>query len=90
MLTPTNGKYTIDEQVMDSILLQQKNRLLTWINELEKCRSRERFIALKSKILGAIVILSNLWSVFGYSYKSEELSKRLVEVRTKHEFQDLW
>ena len=90
MLIPTNGKYTIDETIIDSVLLHQKNRLLTWINELEKCRSRERFIALKSKILGAIVILANLWSVFGYSYKAEELTKRLVEVKTKHEFQDLW
>ena len=78
MIQPTNGKYTIDETIIDSVLLHQKNRLLTWINELERCRSRERFIALKSKILGAIVILANLWSVFGYSYKSEELTKRLI------------
>ena len=90
MIQPTNGKYTIDENIIDSVLLHQKNRLLTWINELERCRSRERFIALKSKILGAIVILANLWSVFGYSYKAEELTKRIQEVRTKHEFQDLW
>ena len=40
--------------------------------------------------MGAIVILANLWSVFGYSYKAEELTKRLVEVRTNHKFQDLW
>ena len=90
MIQPTNGKYTIDEDIIDSVLLHQKNRLLTWINELERCRSRESFIALKSKILGAIVILANLWAVFGYSYKAEELKKRIQEVRTKHEFQDLW
>ena len=90
MLTPTNGKYTIDETIIDSVLLHQKNRLLTWINELERCQDKDIFIGLKSKILGAVVILANLWDVFGYSYKAEELTKRLVEVRTKHEFQDLW
>ena len=90
MIQPTNGKYTIDETIIDSVLLHQKNMLLTWINELERCQDKDTFIGLKSKILGAVVILANLWSVFGYSYKAEELTKRLVEVRTKHEFQDLW
>ena len=90
MIQPTNGIYTISEDIIDSVLFHQKNRLLTWINELERCQDKDTFIGLKSKILGAVVILANLWAVFGYSYKAEELTKRLVEVRTKHEFQDLW
>ncbi len=90
MIQPTNGIYTVDESVIDSVLLHQKNRLLTWINELERCQDKDTFIGLKSKILGAVVILANLWGIFGYSYKAEELTKRLQEVRNNHKFQDLW
>lgn len=90
MIQPTNGIYTISEDIIDSVLFHQKNRLLTWINELERCQDKDTFIGLKSKILGAVVILANLWAVFGYSYKAEELTKRLVEVRNNHKFQDLW
>ena len=90
MIQPTNGIYTISEDIIDSVLFHQKNRLLTWINELERCQDKDTFIGLKSKIFGAVVILANLWGVFGYSYKAEELTKRLQEIRNNHKFQDLW
>lgn len=90
MLSPNNGKYTIDESLVDSILVHQKDMILKWLNEIESCRSRDKFLVLKSKVLGAVIILANLWSVFGYSYKAEEITQRMHKVRTKHEFKDLW
>lgn len=89
-LLPDNGQYTIDENLMDSVLIHQKDRILSWLNDLEKCRDRERFISLKSQILGAVIVLANMWSLFGYSYKAEEITKRITQIRSKHEFKDLW
>jgi len=90
MILPDNGKYTIDESLVDSILVHQKDMILKWLNELESCRSRDNFLILKSKILGAVIILSNLWNVFNYSYKAEEITQRINKIRTKHEFKELW
>lgn len=90
MLEPVNGKYTIDESLVDSILIHQKDRILSWLNDLERCRSRDKFLNLKSQVLGAVIVLADLWSVFGYSYKAEEITKRIQQIRTKHEFKELW
>lgn len=90
MITPDNGKYTIDESLIGSILIRQRDRILSWLNDLESCRDREKFIKLKSQVLGSVIILADLWSVFGYSYKAEEITKRIQNIRTKHEFSDLW
>lgn len=90
MITPNNGKYDIAEPIIDSILINQKNKILFWLNDLERCRNREKFIVLKSQILGAIIILADMWAAFGYSYKAEEITKRIKEIRTKHIFSDLW
>ena len=90
MLLPNNGKYTIDETLVDSVLIHQKDKLIKWINDLETCRDRDKFIKLKSQVLGAVMVLADLWSVFGYSYKAEEITQRIIKIRTKHEFKDLW
>lgn len=90
MLEPINGKYTIDESLVDSILIHQKDRILSWLNELETCRSRDKFLNLKSQVLGAVIVLADMWSAFGYSYKAEEITQRIQKIRTKHEFKDLW
>ena len=90
MLLPNNGKYTIDETLVDSVLIHQKDKILKWLNDLETCRDRDKFIKLKSQILGAVMVLADLWSVFGYSYKAEEITQRITKIRTKHEFKDLW
>ena len=90
MLLPNNGKYTIDESLVDSVLVHQKDKILKWLNDLETCRDRDKFIKLKSQVLGAVMVLADLWSVFGYSYKAEEITQRITKIRTKHEFKDLW
>ena len=90
MIRPHNGKYTIDESLIDGVLVQQKDRILSWLNDLHECENREKFICLKSKVLGAVIVLADMWAVFGYSYKAEEITKRIQAVRTNHEFKDLW
>ena len=90
MLEPVNGKYTIDESLVDSILIHQKDRILSWLNDLERCRSRDKFLNLKSQVLGAVIVLADMWSAFGYSYKAEEITQRIQQIRTKHEFKELW
>jgi len=35
MILPDNSKYTIDESLVDSILVHQKDMILKWLNELE-------------------------------------------------------
>lgn len=90
MIEPVNGKYTIDESLVDSILVHQKDRILSWLNDLESCRSRDKFLNLKSQVLGAVIVLADMWSAFGYSYKAEEITKRIQQIRTKHEFKELW
>jgi len=90
MIEPHNGQYVILESLMDSILIHQKDRILSWLNDLETCRSRDKFLVLKSQVLGAVIVLADMWSAFGYSYKAKELQDRISAIRTKHEFKDLW
>lgn len=90
MIEPNKGIYTIPEPFMDGVLIHQKDRILSWLNDLERCRSRDKFLQLKSQVLGAIIILADLWAVFGYSYKADEITERIKKIRTNHEFKDLW
>lgn len=84
MIQPNHGRYDIPEDLMDSILISQKEQLLQMINELPVREPKTQDMAMLkackvSQIVGAIKVLSNLWSFFGYSYKTEELIKRLKE-----------
>lgn len=90
MIEPNNGTYTIHELLMDGVLIHQKDKILSWLYDLELCTSRDKFLQLKSQILGAVIVLADLWSVFGYSYKADEITTRIQQIRTKHEFKDLW
>lgn len=90
MLSPDNGTYTINELFIDSVLQRQKDRLIAWLNEAESCTVPERFLVLHSKVLGSIITLADLWSVFGYSYKAQEITERIVAIREKHPLKELW
>jgi hypothetical protein len=89
MIEPTNEMYKIPEHLMDGLLIHQKDRLLSWINELEQTRTEDKFIKTYHKVLGSVIILADIWSIMGYSYKAEEISKRLAEMRKSHKLKHL-
>lgn len=64
--------YVVGEDVMDNLLIHQKDKILHLINRGEY-----------EQALGAVKVLSDLWFMFGYSYKADEILDR-IKNRRKH------
>lgn len=63
-ITVPPRSYVIGEDILDSILIEQKNKIFRMIHNKQY-----------DKALGAVIVLTELWNTFGYSYKAEEILK---------------
>lgn len=69
----------LDEEVLDLILVHQKDKLLEKLNLIAYSQeNRARHVA---EFRYALTILADLWAAAGYSYKMKEISERLKEMR---------
>ena len=89
MIESINSRYDIPEDLMDGVLIHQKDRMIKWLNEMETTTDTVKFTNTYNKVMGAVIVLANLWSLFGYSYKAEELTKRITKMRTSHKLREL-
>lgn len=89
MIQSVNGQYTLSEELVDSILIHQKDRLIKWLNEMETTTNPTFFSTRYNQVMGAVVVLADLWAAFGYSYKAEELTVRIKRMKTTHRFKEL-
>ena len=79
-----NKEGGLDEAVLDSILMAQKDKLLARINRLESTRDKEKFVFLVVEIKASLIILCDLWAAANYNYKAEELLERINHIRKTH------
>lgn len=89
MIQSVNGQYTLSEELVDSLLIHQKDRMIKWLNEMETTTNPTLFTTRYNQVMGAVVVLADLWSAFGYNYKAEELTARIKRMRTTHRFKEL-
>lgn len=76
--------YPVPEDLLDNMLVGQKDKILRWVSEMESCKDATKFNNLKQRVLGALIIVMDLWSIFEYSYKAEEITERLQTMKTEH------
>ncbi len=89
MILPSNGNYTLPESIVDSILIHQKDKILSLLIQIEMCKDPVTFKNLYNQAIGAIVIVTDMWSVFGYLYKAKELDVVIQRIRNNHELKEL-